>query len=54
VLDRAAHDQLLADDPVLMGQLLRHVALQLSDRLAALTLALEALDDAPPGPATPA
>ncbi|MBT9489261.1 MAG: SLC26A/SulP transporter family protein [Rubrivivax sp.] len=47
VLDRAAHDRLLREDPVLMGQLLRQLALQLSDRLAALTLTLEALDDAP-------
>jgi SulP family sulfate permease len=50
VLDRAAHDRLLIEDPVLMGQLLRQLALQLSDRLAALTLTLEALDDAAAAP----
>lgn len=47
VLDRATYTRLCADDPALVGCLLQHVALQLSDRLAALTLTLEALDDAP-------
>lgn len=54
VLDRARYTRLCADDPALVGLLLRHVALQLSDRLAALTLTLEALDDAPPGGPAPA
>jgi sulfate permease, SulP family len=45
VLDRAAYDQLLATEPALVDHLLRNISLHLADRLTALTLEVQALED---------
>lgn len=47
-LDRAALHILAAEAPAVHAQLLQALALHLADRLGALTLTVQALDDAPP------
>ena len=50
-LDRAALHILAAEAPAVHAQLLQALALHLADRLGALTLTVQALDDAPPAQA---
>ena len=50
-LDGAALRRLAAEAPAVHAQLLQALALHLADRLGALTLTLQALDDAPATPA---
>ncbi|KPF60817.1 hypothetical protein D621_01635 [beta proteobacterium AAP51] len=49
-LDRAALESLAAQAPAVHAQLLHALALHLGERLGALTLAVQALDDAPTDP----
>ena len=49
-LDRAALQTLAEQAPAVHAQLLLALALHLADRLGALTLTVQALDDAPPAP----
>ena len=52
-LDRAALQRLAHEAPAVHAQVLLALALHLADRLGALTLTVQALDDAPPPTASP-